>query len=279
MKNSILLVLLCNVSMKIYAQQLYVVHENENEIFIYTQELLNDSNISKNDSIFYYNYHYNERYSMSISELKNIKVLDPYNSDRENGLLFYDEAMALDKSKLTNIPSHYSYAYIAIGQKNPFLAKGDIHPVKWKEIDKNTLKIPKTYIEEAINDSPCRTENWEVNKIFESQYNTYDLYAYEITTIDKCWGYYLAFINKKNDEIVWTELFRSNEEKYTNEINPTFREDLHINYDDYYDRMRIGIFMKSKSIAFFGIQSYSIGCEEIFFINDETIELSCINNH
>ncbi|WP_254050254.1 hypothetical protein [Myroides sp. N17-2] len=62
-----------------------------------------------------------------------------------------------------------------------------------------------------------------------------------------------------------------------NQINPD-RTNMS-SYRDAYDRMRIGTFMKEGQPIYWGLQSYSFGCPEVFTLDGDVIEIGCVNNH
>lgn len=70
---------------------------------------------------------------------------------------------------------------------------------------------------------------------------------YDMISQNGCTGYYLAITERGTNNVVFTKLFMDSDSKYINEINPNFREESdRAKYEDYYDQMRIGTFMKNK---------------------------------
>lgn len=214
------------------------------------KEVLRDINLSTHDSLFYYNYHYNESYSIPVSKLRPIGMLNEYALEEGTDLL-YDAGLAFDQSLLTNITSHYSYAYAAVGQENPFIKKGDVEVVEWKEIPKDKLILSSERIDESANEnSYCGSQHWKLQKVFKSQYAKYDLFSYDLVGEGGCYGYLVVIANKGTKTVIHTRFFQSSESKYLNEINPD-RADMN-EYNDAYGRMRIGKFMKDVAPKILG---------------------------
>lgn len=268
---------------KNYVSQEYVRNMNEQERSYITlepkmaEEVFRDIKMSSNDSIFYYNYCYNEGYSIPVSKLRPVGMLNEYDI-AEGRDLSYDVGLAFDQSLLTNIYSHYGYAYIAVGKVNPFKVKGDVEVVEWAEITNEKLVLSLSVMEDYANESSyCGSQHWKIQKAFKSHYIQYDLYSYELIGERGCYGYLITITERGTDKVVHTRFFQDSESKYLNQINPDWTD--MTRYTDAYDRIRIGTFMKDKPPIYWGVQSYSFGCPEVFTLEGEVIKVSCVNNH
>jgi hypothetical protein len=238
---------------------------------MYRERFLLRTNISESDSVFIYDYASNASASFSVKDLNLAACLNVYASedDRPFTQFSYMIGFVIDTAILQGYSLYNIHTLVGIGNENPFI-KGQMKPVKWKQIRANEFPELPSAIKENIGFYRLTRGNSYKAETAEFQYFITDLLIDSMLNSRHLW------VIDNHSYIVVCEKFYSDREGTS--LAP-------LNYNNAGNENEIyqwtGSLFKNKPPVIFGFLFQSFGCPGISFLNTSVadIYIQCDNRH
>ncbi|WP_045464146.1 hypothetical protein [Sporocytophaga myxococcoides] len=243
----------------------------------YRNRFLSKTKISKDDSVFIYDYSNDVLFSFPVKKLNVVAYLSVYVDKSDCPCSQYDYMIGfeINKDSLTGFDKYLNYSLAYVGKENPFIL-GQMRPISWERIDIKEFPVQKSNIANNV------FRQLDLKKGNAYLYNS-ELYRYYIQEyMEISTGSYLAHrllivLDRKGENLIMERAF--SESEGTSMVPLNFGIE-HSNNDDLKEQWT-GYLFKDKPQVVFGFESHSFGCPNIIFLDSKERDLyiNCDNRH
>lgn len=236
----------------------------------YRKQFLSGTGVFETDSVFVFDYAYNNLTSFSVKELNIIAVINAYADMSDWPFSVYDYMIGfeIDKRKLKGYENLYYNTFVYVGKENPF-ARERLTPVVWSKIKPENYPLKKTrnkYAEYFTNLTVGNTY------LFEKDSFKYFLQDY-VNSYDQVSIRRLLVAESGSEDIIIDKIFGLGEG-----TTPSL-----LNYENDNEGINqwTGKLFKNKPPVIFGFEYISFGCPFLSVIDklNEDIYINCDNRH
>ncbi len=218
------------------------------------KNLFDVAKLSEKDSVFIFNYKENKTLAFALKDLKVIAIKNGYqdNSELQTGDDYHIGFAIGEATNYVDYPEHLSTNIVCINKENPF-TKANITPVTWKL--SNVNNVPSTL-----------KKHIKKQNVYEFKNNNKMFYM-----LDDNYSTRSIFVFNERKELLYQNKFTLGDLDDFSEIKPA--NGLNSSFT--------GQLFDQNSDIIFGIINKSIGCESIYYLNSEKVQLTikCDNRH
>jgi hypothetical protein len=256
------------------------VNKNNLQYFKLSSEFrnrfLSRTKISKEDSVFIYDYSNDLLFSFPVKKLNVVAYLSVYadkndcpcnQSDYMIGFEITKDSLSFDK--------HLNHSLVYVGKENPFIL-GQMRPISWERIDIKEFPIQKSNSANNV----FRQLDMEKGNAYIYNSELYQYYIQEYTEINN--GSYLAHrllivLDRKDEKLIMERVFSESEGTSLAPLNCGIENP---NCADSKEQWT-GYLFKDKPQVVFGFEWHSFGCPNIIFLdsNVDDVYINCDNRH
>lgn len=228
----------------------------------YRKKMLDGIHITEKDSLYLYNYEFNQLQRVPVSKLKAVAYLSPYSPENvEVDPGSYMVGFQIDTQKGMDIFDEYNHAIAYFGTKNPFV-ENKIKAMQW---GKAGADIAKKYF------SPSKLKS---GNTFQARYENLTYYLQDYIGNEMITERKLAVINDRNEKIFEKTITTGGDGAEFYPLNG-------IDTDEVNNHQWTGYLFKGKPPVIFGFVAQSFGCPTITFLdkNQKDFTINCDNRH
>ncbi|RZK49099.1 MAG: hypothetical protein EOO87_20070 [Pedobacter sp.] len=229
----------------------------------YRKKLLNGTGIKETDTVFMYDYKFNELAKIPVGNLKAVAHLTPY-AHKGRQISIWDYMLGfevkndvLKKSAL----QYYNNVLVYIGNKNPFM-QGKMYLVKWQKIEKKLFPFQQKN----------KVDNNSASNYYTFKNDKFIYYIRDILVDGRIEKRHFVAINAITKNILVERKFANSEGSSLAPLNFT---------DENQENQWSGYLFKNKPPVIFGFEYHSFGCPAITILNKSYAEIpiKCDNRH
>jgi hypothetical protein len=220
--------------------------------------------IAETDSVFVYFQIQDSVASFAVSDLNILAIINPYYSNHDWPVNFYDYVIGFDFSTIQ------SGDFVVIGTQNPFQT-GKLKPVLWQETQTDQFPANTKLEPEHSNVQPM-----EAGKTYIASSENYTYYLQDLMHQGQFIGRKLCVVHTFRKDIVLDYFLMDGESASSAPLNGIQTDASISEFYQFAGELFIG-----KPPVIYGFQFESFGCPAIYFLNQNSLPIQtlCDNRH
>ncbi|NIF06269.1 hypothetical protein F3J23_12550 [Chryseobacterium sp. Tr-659] len=227
------------------------------------KRMLDGIHLTENDSLYMYNYEFNQLQKIPVKKLKAAAYLDVYATEGEEvDAGSYMLGFQIEANKSITDHDRYNNVIAYFGNKNPFI-ENKMKPIQWKKAD---AQISRKYFPDS---------KLKYGETHQARYENLTYYLQDLIENENVLERRLVVMNDHNEKIF------ENSFSIAGSDGAEFSPLNGINSDEANQFQWTGRLFKGKPPVIFGLISPSFGCPSIVFLDkkEKAMTINCDNRH